>query len=439
MSSLPVLDPRAAFVDVGSEQMHVSIAGGPPEVFGTVTTQLHALRDWLLAREVRSVAMEATGVYWLPLYGVLEAAGLEVVMVNGRQTKNLPGRKTDMLDCQWGATLHAHGLLRAGFVPPAHIRRLQDYVRLRTDHISSAASHVQHMQKALERMNVKLHDVISSLTGVSGLAVVRAILNGERDPGRLLALCDTQIQRAKADRVKESLRGTWADEHLFALRQALQSWEHYQHQIAECDREIQALLPNPEDGQPPGAAVKSKARKQPGINAPDIAQLRSILAQMCQGRDLTALPAHTQYSALQLISEVGTDLTKWPTEKHFTAWMGLAPGSRQSGKRRGNAKRGRNRAGRMFCVIARSLARSKNIALGGFYRRMAARRGALVANIALARKLAVLFWRVMVKGLDYVEEGLARYEAKVLETKQRALQRLARQLGQQLVPIPSTP
>ena len=238
MSHLSVLDEKAAFVDVGSEQMHVSIAGGPPEVFGTVTAQLHALRDWLLAREVRSVAMEATGVYWLPLYGVLETAGLAVVMVNGRQTKNLPGRKTDMQDCQWGATLHAHGLLRAGFVPPAHIRRLQDYVRLRADHISRAASHVQHMQKALERMNIKLHDVISSLCGVSGLAVVRAILAGERAPERLLALCDPQIQRAKGDRVKEALRGTWAEEHLFALRQALQSWEHYQGQIAECDRQI---------------------------------------------------------------------------------------------------------------------------------------------------------------------------------------------------------
>ena len=186
MSDLPVLDARAAFVDVGSEQMHASIAGGAPAVFGTVTAQLHALRDWLLAQGVRSVAMEATGVYWLPLYSVLEAAGLEVLMVNGRQTRNLPGRKTDMQDCQWGATLHAHGLLRAGFVPSADIRRLQDYLRLRADHISSAATHVQHMQKALERMNVKLHDVISSLTGVSGLAVVRALLDGERDPERLL-------------------------------------------------------------------------------------------------------------------------------------------------------------------------------------------------------------------------------------------------------------
>ncbi|WP_455279480.1 IS110 family transposase [Cupriavidus necator] len=437
MSDLPVLDAHAAFVDVGSEQMHVSIAGGPPAVFGTVTTQLHALRDWLLAQQVRSVAMEATGVYWLPLYGVLEAAGLEVVMVNGRQTKNLPGRKTDMLDCQWGATLHAHGLLRAGFVPPAHIRDLQDYMRLRADHIALAASHVQHMQKALERMNIKLHDVISSLTGASGLAVVRAILDGERNPDRLLSLCDIQIQRAKAERVKESLRGTWDAKHLFALRQALQSWEHYQHQITECDRQIQALLPQANDKQPPNDPANTKPRKRPGPNAPDIGQLRHILTQICHGQDLTTLPAHTEYSVLQLISEVGTDLTRWPTEKHFTAWMGLAPGSRQSGKRRGSVKRHRNRAGRLFCLMARSLARSKDIALGGFYRRMAARRGALIANIALARKLAILFWRVMVKGMQYVESGLAHYEARVLETKRRALRRLAKQLGQELVPLPT--
>lgn len=438
MSDLAVLDARAAFVDVGSEQMHVSIAGGPPEVFGTVTSQLTALCDWLLAREVRSVAMEATGVYWLPLYSVLEAAGLEVSMVNGRQTRNLPGRKTDMKDCQWGATLHAHGLLRAGFVPPAHIRRLQDYLRLRADHIGSAAAHVQHMQKTLERMNVKLHDAISSLTGTSGLAVVRAILDGERDPERLLALCETQIRRAKAERVKESLRGTWAEEHLFALRQALQSWEHYQRQITECDRQVQALLQDihGEDHRPESGKAATP-RKRPGVNAPQIANLRGILAQMCSGNDLTTLPAHTEYSVLQIIAEVGTDLTKWATEKHFTAWMGLAPGSHQSGKRKGSAKRSRNRAGRLFCVIARSLARSKDIALGGFYRRMAARRGGLVANIALARKLAVLFWRVMVKGMNYVEHGLAQYDAKVLQTKQRALRRLAKQLGQQVVPIPA--
>ena len=440
MSTLAVLDPRAAFVDVGSEKMHVSIAGGPPEVFGTVTSQLHALRDYLVAHQVRSVAMEATGVYWLPLYGVLEASGLEVVMVDGRRTRNVPGRKSDMKDCQWGATLHAHGLLRAGFVPPAHVRRLQDYLRLRGDHIAAAAGHVQHMQKALERMNIKLHDVISSLTGASGLAVIRAILAGERDPQVLLGLCHRQIRNIKAERVVESLRGNWAEEHLFALAQAVQSWDHYQGLIAACDRQIADILRQmPDATTPPPAASTKKAspRRQPGVNAPDIADLRDMLAQICGGKDLTILPAHTEYGVLQIIGEVGTDLTKWRTEKHFTSWMGLAPGSAQSGKRNARVKRRRNRVGRIFCVMARSLARSKYIALGGFYRRVAARRGGLVANKALARKLAALFWRAMVKGLDFVETGVAQYEARVLETKHRLLHRLARQLGQQIVPNPA--
>jgi transposase len=438
MSKLPELDARAAFVDVGSEQMHVSIAGGMPQVFGAVTSQLHGLRDWLLAQGVHSVAMEATGVYWLPLYGVLEEAGLQVLMVNGRQMRNAPGRKTDMADCQWGATLHAHGLLRAGFVPQAQIRRLQDYMRLRGEHLASAAGHVQHMQKALERMNIKVHDVISSLTGVSGLAMVRAIVAGERDPGRLLWLCDKQIQRTKAERIQEALRGTWAEEHLFALRQALESWEHYQGQIAQCDRQVEALLKQGEDagqGPPPAAPAKTKPRKTPGTNAPEIPHLREMLTRLCGGHDLTVLPAHTEYSVLQLVGEVGTDLTKWESEKHFTSWTGLAPGSHQSGKRKRSVKRKRNRAGRLFCVMARSLARSKYIALGGFYRRMAARRGGLVANIALARKLAALFWRVMVKGIHYVEHGLQAYEIKITEGKQRALRRLAKELGQQLIPL----
>ena len=433
MKTLTVLDPRAAFVDVGSEHMHVSVAGDEPAVFGTVTSQLHALRDWLKSQGVRSVAMEATGVYWLPLYGVLEAAGFEVRMVNGRQTRNVPGRKTDMKDSQWGATLHMHGLLKAGFVPPSDIRRLQDYLRLRADHVASAGAHVQHMQKALERMNIKLHDVISSLAGMSGLAVVRAIVAGERSPDALLALCDQQIRRAKADAVKEALRGTWEAEHIFALRQAVQSSDHYQQQIAECDRQIQGVLPPLNPDLPP--LPRPKTPKRGGVNSPDIPKLREILAQMCGGRDLTQLPAHTHYSVLRIVGEVGVDLSKWATEKHFTAWTGLAPGNHDSGKRKGHAKRGRNRTGQLFCMMAQSLVRSKDIALGGFYRRMAARRGGLIATMALARKLAAWYWRTMVKGDDYVEQGLANYDAQVLKTKQRALKRLAKELGQQLVPI----
>lgn len=440
MSDLVVLDPRAAFVDVGSEKMHVSIGGGPPRVFGTVTSQLEALRDCLVEGRVRSVAMEATGVYWLPLYGVLEAAGLDVRMVDGRQTRHLPGRKSDMQDCQWGATLHAHGLLRAGFVPPAPIRRLQDYLRLRGEHVAAAARHVQHMQKALERMNIKLHDVISTLTGASGLAVVRAILAGERDPAALLDLCDVRIRKVKAERVLESLRGDWADEHLFALGQAVQSWDHYQAQIVDCDHRIAAVLAGMPGGDAPAAGVEKPAKRtRPGVNAPQIADLRELLQHMCDGKDATTLPAHSEYTVLQLVSEVGTDLTRWPTEKHFSSWLGLAPGSAQSGKRRTAVKRRRNRAGQIFCVMARALARSKYIALGGYYRQMAARRGGLVANKALAHKLAILFWRVMVKGMDYVEKGLAHYEAQVLETRKRLLRSLAKQLGQQLVPIQGNP
>lgn len=430
---LNVLDEHAAFIDVGSEQLHVSIAGGPPEVFGTVTGELYRLRDWLKSQQAQAVAMEATGVYWLPIYSVLEAAGFAVTMVNGKQTRNLPGRKSDMQDCQWGATLHAHGLLRAGFVPPEHVRRLQDYLRLRGDHIANAASSIQLQQKALERMNIKLHDVISSLAGVSGQRVIEGILAGERDPERLLEMCDRSIREKKRTRVVESLRGNWQEQHLFALRQAVESWKHYQRLIAACDQEIEKTL-REISGPPSQPGEPKRGLRKPGVNAPDIADLHSLLARWCGGKDLTVLPAHTDYSWLQLLGEVGTDLKAWPTEKHFTAWAGLAPGSHQSGKYRRSVGRKRNRTGRIFCVMARSLARSKHLALGGFYRRMAARRGGLLANVALARKLAVWFWRLMVYGTNYVEQGLAKYEEQVLETKRRALVRLAKQLGHVVIP-----
>jgi transposase len=427
---LPVLDPLATFVDVGSERMHVSIGGNPPKVFGTFTSQLHELRDWLLEQRVSSVAMEATGVYWLPLFSVLEQAGLDVRMINGRQTRNLPGRKTDMADAQWGATLHMHGLLRAGFVPDADTRRLQDYLRLRSDHVAAAGVCVQHMQKAFERMNIKLHDVISNLAGMSGMAVARAITRGERSPHALLALCAQQIRSKKGPAVIDSLQGTWDDEHIFALRHAIDSWDHYQAQIADCDHQIANILPEIDDNTPslPGRS------KQGGFHAPDIANLRDILAQMC-GTDLTRLPALTQYSVLQLISETGTDFTAWPTEKNFVSWAGLAPKSKDSGKRKGNVKTKCNRVGRLFCMVAQSLAKSKDMALGGFYRRLRGRRGGPVAIKAVARKLAAWTWRLMNKGEEYVERGLNHYTEQVKKTKEAALNRLAKELGMMVSPI----
>jgi transposase len=433
MKALPILDERATGIDVGSEMLHVSIAGDVPKVFGTMTRDLATLIEWLLPEGVRSVAIEATGVYWLYLYEALEAAGIKVLVVNGRHVRNLPGRKTDMADCQWLATLHAHGLLRSGFVPPADIRRLQDYLRLRQDHIAMAASHVQHMQKAMERMNVKFHDVIASLTGVSGLKVIRAILDGERDPQHLLALCDVQIQKRKAERVRESLRGTWKSEHLFALRQALAGWEFYQAQILECDQAIGRVLHDLSG--PPDSDAPVSAAKAGGANTPKIEGLHRMLVQLC-GQDATRLPGMADDSLLQVIGEVGTDLSRWPTEKHFTAWTGLAPAARQSGKRRTRQARHCNRTGHLFCTMARSLARSIDKALGGFYRRLKARRGGLVANKALARKLAALFWQIMVHGVAYVEQGLKMYEARVALTEQHVLCKLARKHGLQLIPVP---
>lgn len=392
------------------------------------------MRDWLKGQGVRSVAMEATGIYWLCPYEVLEKAGLEVVVVNGKYVKNLPGRKTDLSDCQWQATLHAHGLLKPGFVPPEHIRRLQDYLRLRSDHIVMAGSHEQHMQKALERMNLKVHDVISDLTGMSGLKMVEAILAGERNPVALLALCDAQIQKNKAGRLRAALEGTWKAEHLFALRQAYELWQFYQKKIAECDQAIEEVLQavvGPEDPKNPAPPPS----KRGGVNAPQIAGLHGMLWRLCGGKDPTQLPGVADYVLLQLLGETGTELAKnWKTEKHFTAWLGLAPGSRQSGKRRGSQKRGRNRAGRLFCVIARSVGRSVDKALGGFYRRLKGRKGGLVANLALARKLAELFWRLMVHGIAYVEQGLKKYEEKVAQTEQRLLQKLARKYNLVLQP-----
>jgi len=433
MKALPILDERATGIDVGSERLHVSVGGQTPQVFGTMTCDVEALVGFLREQGVRSVAMEATGVYWMHLYAALQATGLEVIVVNGRHVRNVPGRKTDMADCQWLATLHAHGLLRSGFVPGPEIRRLQDYLRLREDHVGLAASHVQHMHKALERMNVKFHDVISDLTGVSGMKVVRAILAGERDPVRLLELCDVQIKKRKADRVVESLRGRWRAEHLFALRQAVAAWDFYQAQIRECDQAIEQVLREMSGPPDQGGSASGPSAKPGGTNTPRIPNLHRMLVQLCGGRDPTRVPGMADHSLLRIIGEVGTDLLKWPTDKHFTSWTGLASGSAQSGKRRKNQPRSPNPVGRLFCTMARSVGNSTNTAFGGFYRRLKARRGGLVANKALARKLAAMFWRMMVHGVDYVEQGLQQYQARATLSEQRVLAKLARKHGLQLV------
>lgn len=434
--SLPVINPYAAGLDVGSEKIHASIAGAEARVFGACTEDLHALRDWLKENAVTTVAMEATGIYWLSVYEVLEAAGLVAVVVNGAHVKNLPGRKSDMKDAPWISTLHMHGLLRGGFVPPAEIRRLRDYQRQRADLITMGAAHVQHMQKALDRMNVKVHDVISSLIGVSGLKMVRAILAGEHAPERLAALCDGQILKKKKDRLLKALAGNWQAEHLFALRQGLEGWEFYQRQIGACDEQIAQVLQQLA-GTPPGtggaassAAVPVAAHKEARHNAPqEMPRLHEWLMQTFGGADLSTLPSLSDYTVLQLLSEVGRDMSRWPTVKHFTAWLGLAPSSRQSGKRRRREVRHGGRAGQVFRVAARSLARAKNSWLGAFYRRLAAVKGGKMANKAAARKVAELFYLALTKGMQYVEQGIQTYEQRYLQQRLKGVQRQAKQLG----------
>lgn len=434
--SLPVINPHAAGLDVGSEKIHASIAGAEARVFGACTEDLHALRDWLKDNGVTTVAMEATGIYWLSGYEVLEAAGLAVVVVNGAHVKNLPGRKSDMQAAPWISTLHMHGLLRGGFVPPAEIRRLRDYQRQRADLITMGAAHVQHMQKALDRMKVKVHDVLSSLIGVSGLKMVRAILVGEHAPERLAALCDAQILKKKKDRLRKALVGNWQAEHLFALRQGLEGWEFYQRQIGACDEQMAQVLqqlahtPPGTGGEESAVAAPVVAHKESRHNAPQaMPRLHEWQLQTFGGADLSPLPSLSDYTVLQLLSEVGRDRSRWPTVKHFTAWLGLAPSSRQSGKRRRREVRHGGRAGPVFRVAARSLARAKNSWLGAFYRRLAAVKGGKMANKAAARKVAELFYLALTQGMKYVEQGIQSYEERYLQQRLKGVQRQAKQLG----------
>ncbi len=438
---LPFINSRAAAGDVGSESIHVSIAGGPAKVFGTFTRHLEELRDHLLAEQVDSFAMEFTGVYWMPLFEILEKTSIAVCLVNGAHVKALPGRKTDVADCQWLAELHAHGLLKPGFVPGPEIRHLRDYMRLRDNHIAQAASHVQQMQKAMELMNVKVHDVLSDLVGQSGQRVVKAILSGQRDTEVLVELCDLSILKKKRQAMRDALQGTWAVQHVFALRQAWEGWEFCQKQIRECDEALEALLVEmAKASRPSGDASEEEPAKakRVGKNAPKILDLHTTLLKVLGGRNPGRIPGLTDYTVLQLLSEVGTDLGAFKTEKHFTSWLGLAPGTRNSGKRRRNQSRKGGRAGQIFRGIAQSVGRSITMGLGVFYRRIRALRGGLVASKALGRKLAELYYRVMTRGLRFVEEGLEAAEKKYQEQAKERLQRMARKMGFALQPIDAT-
>jgi len=378
--------------------------------------------------------MEATGVYWIAFHEMLETAGFEVAVVNGKHVKNVPGRKTDVLDCQWLKTLHSYGLVRSSFIPPQEIRMLRSYVRLRDDNIRMSSQHIQHMQKALELMNIKLTNVITHITGVSGLAIINAIINGETDPWKLVELCDKSIKEKKHKEVLKSLKGNYRKEHIFLLKQAVEGWEFYQQRLSECDKEIEKLLREmTKDIDDVNTSKPSKRNQSP--NKIKIESLHEILMKLTGGKNPEKIVGISDTMLVQLISELGTNLSAWKTEKHFTSWLGLAPRVNRSGKgKRWKKDKVNTRAGQLFKIAAQGVAKSKNTALGGFYRRLKANHGAKVANKATARKLAVIFYNIMTKGIEFVEQGLKKYQQSYQANKMKYLEKLAKEFNVALVP-----
>ena len=405
--------------------------------FGCFTADLYALSAWLKQCGIETVAMESTGVYWIPLFQILETQGFAVNLVNAHHVKTVQGRKSDVLDCQWLQKLHSYGLLSGSFRPEEQICVLRSYLRQRDNLVKNASTHVLRMQKALTEMNVQLHRVISDITGTTGMRILRAIVAGERDPQVLAAMKDRRI-KASTDDIAAALTGDYRAEQLFILQQELQLYEIYQQQMAACDIEIERHLNDfidkvdPNDDPPP--KPKRRGKKQPG-NAPDF-DLRTHLYRIT-GVDLTQIAGLGALSVLVILSEVGLDAAQFPTVKHFVSWLGLCPGSRITGGKVKSSKTRRvvNRAANAFRMAAQTLSRSQS-ALGSFYRRMKARLGGPKAITATAHKIARIFYHVWSKGDAYVDPGVETYEQKYRERTLNQLQRKAQSLGFDLVPKP---
>jgi transposase len=436
-SLLQKVHRHAAGIDIGATQHFVAVSADldvePVRSFGTFTGQLHQLADWLTQVGITTIAMESTGVYWIPVFEILEARGFEVLLVNARDVKNVPGRKTDVNDAQWLQQLHEYGLLRASFRPREQIVALRAYLRHREGLIENAASHIQHMQKALMQMNLQLHHVVTDITGVTGMRIIGAILEGERTPHRLAKLRDVRCL-ASEETIAAALEGNWRREHLFSLRQAVALYQFYQRQISECDAEIEAALdelrkaqPEPEGPLPPARqGGKSK-------NAPHF-ELRQRLYHLI-GADLTQIHGLGPYTILCLIGECGDDMSRWRTAKHFTSWLTLSPGNKISGGRLLSSKTrpSRSRPAHLFRMAAVGVGRTQT-ALGAFYRRLASRIGKAKAVTATARKLAVLFYNAMRFGMNYVDPGVDYYEERYRQRITENLKRRAKALGLTLVP-----
>ena len=438
-AALLVVHPHAAAVDVHSDN-HVACVG-PDQVrtFGAYSADLAALADWFAQAGVATVVLESTGVYWIPLFELLEARGFEVFLIEPSQASHCGARpKTDRLDCQWLQRLHTYGLLRPSFRPPESVLALRGYWRQRQMLVRYASHHVQHVQKALEQMNVKLTEVVSSITGVTGTAIIRAILAGERDPRRLAELRHERCARSEEE-IALALQGTWRAEHVFALRQAFELYEYLHRQIDECDRQVaEAMdrLPDRSAGRAVGARPRRRGRKPNDARFDATAKLARAL-----GVDLTAIEGIDAATALVILAEIGVDVGRFPSEKHFASWLGLSPRTSRSNKteRRRAPRKGKNRVAQALRMAAQAVGRTQT-ALGQFYRRIKSRIGGRGAITATAHKLARLVYRMLRYGTEYVARSLSEYEAQVREKLERSVRRKARALGFDLVPTgPASP
>mgnify|MGYP001806335305 CR=1 FL=1 len=419
-------------IDISSEEMFIAVIEKEVRKFSTFTFGLKQASDYLKAEKIEKIVMEATGIYWIPIYEHFEKEGFVICLVNGAHAKNVPGRKTDVLDSEWLRELHTFGLLRGSFIPRQDIRELRYYVRLRDDHISMAATHINLIQKNLDMMNIKLHKVIESVTSKSGLLIVNAILEGERDAGKLWDSCKDYIDSKKKAEVILSLQGSYSPEYLFGIKQALGMWHQYQVLQEQCDKEIQRLLNSMTKELP--APKEIQPAKQIKRNAPEIEGFHNLMTKLTLGNDTTAIAGINDYSALKIIAETGTDLCCFKNEKFFTSWLGLAPSVHQSAKK--NNKKGRrhcNRAGMIFRHLAVNVGNGKHTALSSFYKRIRSKSGKMVAIKATARKIAVYFYNLMTKGIAFVEEGIKRYEARYLQQQEKFLLHKASEMGYKLV------
>jgi transposase len=423
---------NAAGIDIGSMKVFAGTEDGAVQSFGTFTSDFKILAKYLKEKEVNTVAMEATGVYWVILYDILSEEGFDVWLVDGRQTKQVPGRKTDVKDCSWIQQLHSYGLLSRCFVAEGSLKDLRSYQRLREDHIRSSAMHINHMQKALIEMNIRLPEVLSQIQGKTGIALIEAILSGERDKATLLSLCYSSVRKKKKEELLKALEGYYTEAGLFALRQAYHAYHFYRKQIQECDVKIQEVLQTINKEKEIGE--REVPRKPIRHHKPNVENLGGHLLKIFGDKDASLLGGVTDYTWLQIYSETGDDLSRWPSEKHFTSWLCLSPGQNNSGKKKRRARKGRPQAGQIFRKLAQSLLQSKHIALGAFGRRIRSKKGSPIAIKAIARKLAVLYWRLMVKGSIYVERGIVYYEEQLKNQKKKLLNKLALELDIQLVP-----